>query len=1384
MPPTNDDDSSRIDRMQALQAEDSTSTLVQNTVTFQPDSTAEVHEPSQATRPEPPLPAIPGYEIEGVLGRGGMGVVYKARHLILKRTVALKMVLAGGHAGPEELSRFRIEAEAVARLQHPHIVQIHEIGDAGGYPFCALEFVEGGNLASKLRGRPTPARDAARLVESLARAMHLAHSRNVVHRDLKPANILIAGDGTAKITDFGLARQMDSDSGQTRAGAILGTPSYMAPEQASGHAHEAGPAADVYALGALLYDCLCGRPPFKGETVFETLEQVRTQEPTAPSRLQPGLPLDLETICLKCLRKEPENRYASAAELAMDLKAFLENRPVTARPLGSFERIRKWAKRNPTLMGSIVVFLLLLAVATGLGLLMRRQSINKQNETHAIGLVDSLLNAEIARVPSIVSEMNAYRQWCRPLLTGKYVDAHEDSREKLVLALALLPIDDNQVDYLKEQLLDCTLEQFPVIRRALLPYRERLRDAMWPVLQDQGLDSPRRFQAAAALAEYARDDDRWQQTAPFVVEHLTNDILSVYLGQWRQHFQPASKALVGPLKAIHADRSRSDKQREAAAFLISDYARDQSDELIDALLVADEWPEFSLLVEAVKPHSANVKQALLAELQNPIPDSLKKNNDELSQGDQQQRDAHWNRQALAAVTLVHLGYEDEVWSQLMFSPNPSMRNLVIHYLGKLRVNQNVLAARLQTEPEVSIRRALIQSLGGLDAARMPSTDRSRIAEQLQALYVQDPDPGVHASASWSLRKWKNARPVLPVDELIFTEQQKARMADLDSEIEAIWQRILNSERELPTRQSAWEQQRREQPSDWPVSLDEGLVAHYPFDEVEGKEATNLVNGRSAGTYVGSDQPQRVPGIFSNAVRLSGNGGYFSCGEAFSFELSNSFTYGCWFLSENAKQNAALLAKMTDGERYQGYDLFLEDGRLAAHFKHEWPDNALKVVSSDPLSARSWHHVMMTYDGSSTPPIARLYVDGHIINARVDTNSLSETIQTHVPFHIGQRNSTCAFCGLIDDLRIYNRRLTEPEIQHIFESGVQSLIRIPEPDRTPEQRALLAATHHSDDQLLSHLRSQQRAAETELDDVRWKGGRWYVDRQGHTMTVVPITATDKKGPMTTVLAISSQEVTVTEFRRFRESHEIDRRIAPTDDCPVHLVSWYDAAGYCNWLSKQEGIPAEQWIYQPSGMTEGRDIFTIKPNWSELRGYRLPTAMEWETTCRSETTGTYGFGEAIPLLKSYGWYGTNSSGRSFPVGSLLPNDSGLFDMHGNVFEWTQSPGDVPETWFNVGMIPGLNGGSFSSQPSDLTSAHRITILAGYNYAYLGFRIARTLPAVTTILSPANHRQITLRRVGTLSSNPVDESLVLQHLFKLCDMLGPIRCESADNVALRIN
>ena len=303
------------------------------------------------------LPDIPGYELEAEIGRGGMGVVYRARQLGLNRIVALKTIVAAEHASSEQRSRFRTEAEAVARLQHPNIIQIHEIGQHNGLPFFSMEFVAGGSLAEHLARDPQPAEEAARTVEILARAVQAAHDRGVVHRDLKPGNILLTEQGLLKVTDFGLAKQVDTDSGHTQTGSVLGTPSYMAPEQAAGATSQIGPASDVYALGVILFEMLVGRPPFQAPTPYETMRQVLNQDPLPPSRLQAETPRDLETVCLKCLDKRIEHRYASATELAEDLRRFLAGEPIMAKPSSVFGRGLKFARRRPAVAALAMVSL-------------------------------------------------------------------------------------------------------------------------------------------------------------------------------------------------------------------------------------------------------------------------------------------------------------------------------------------------------------------------------------------------------------------------------------------------------------------------------------------------------------------------------------------------------------------------------------------------------------------------------------------------------------------------------------------------------------------------------------------------------------------------------------------------------------------------------------------------------------------------------------------------------------------------------------------------------------------------------------------------------------------------------------------------------------------
>jgi tetratricopeptide (TPR) repeat protein len=377
------------------------------------DDTA--HPFSEASPPEPPSdeaqraapwPTVEGYEILGELGRGSMGVVYRARQKDLNRLVALKMVRMGAHAGHEALTRLIDEARVVARLQHPNIIQIYEISLRQGLPFFSMELVEGGNLAEWLGGKPLPFRQAGHVVLALARAVHAAHQNGIIHRDLKPANILLAPSlnhgsratewgpdfwptsldfcpWTPKITDFGLAKQLGQGAGQTESGMVMGTPSYMAPEQAEGKSREVGPPADVYSLGAILYELLTGRPPYNAESPMETVMLLFQTEPVAPSRLQPRIPRDLETVCLKCLQKEPHRRYASAHDLAEDLRRFLAGEPITARPAPLAEQAWKWVRRRPALATLLSVGLLALAALLGLAVWHQLDLTTKLGEARA-----------------------------------------------------------------------------------------------------------------------------------------------------------------------------------------------------------------------------------------------------------------------------------------------------------------------------------------------------------------------------------------------------------------------------------------------------------------------------------------------------------------------------------------------------------------------------------------------------------------------------------------------------------------------------------------------------------------------------------------------------------------------------------------------------------------------------------------------------------------------------------------------------------------------------------------------------------------------------------------------------------------------------------------
>jgi hypothetical protein len=868
------------------------------------------------------LPRIPGYEVEAVLGQGGAGVVFRARHLRLGRPVALKMLLAGAYAGPTELMRFQLEAEAVAGLCHPNVVQIYEVAEHEGRPYFTMELVDGGSLAQKLAATP-PAntggsqakagnsqqvRWAAELVATLAEAVSVAHRAGIIHRDLKPGNILLTADGTPKISDFGLARRLKGEGGLTWTGTAVGTPSYMAPEQASDTAGAIGPATDVYGLGAVLYELLTGRPPFRAGTPLETLQQVLSQEPAPPSRSNPRVPRDLETVCLKCLQKNAQRRYSSAVALAEDLQRYLRGQVVTARPVSPLERAVKWVRRNKgvAVLSAAAVFALL--AGSGIGLAIRNHAQEQNQADRAAGLVKQLLAAKIDKVPPIIQEIEDYRQWADPWLREENDRAGVGSPQKLHASLALLPVDPGQTIYLYERLLDADPHEVPVIADALAPHKQELLEKLWRVVENPGKGKEKqRLRAASALASFDPKSDKWVKYSPGIVNDLVLEN-PFFLGQWGESFRPVKNSFLEPLSAIFRDHSpeRSD-ERMFATNLLTDYAADRPGVLADLLMDADAklFARIYPLVEKNKDHCiAELARTLAKQLEVPrekivfesrgviaendpkvkppvgffnglspkdrekwgimmpakrfdVPLQSGKNYQLMMDSDEvdsflmlqdktgtvlaydddsgsnlnawllytppaddiytvfaaalkgpgklettgsfqlkivemivdDPREKLAKRQANAAVALLRLKQEEEVWPLLARSQEPDdprVRSYLIDRFGPLGAEAAAIINRLEKENDITVRRALVLSLGEFGAEQLPPHSRQALLPKLRAIYRTDGDAGLHGAAEWLLRQW-NDRDWLQKVNLEWAkgkEAQEKRLDDIKQQLKA------------------------------------------------------------------------------------------------------------------------------------------------------------------------------------------------------------------------------------------------------------------------------------------------------------------------------------------------------------------------------------------------------------------------------------------------------------------------------------------------------------------------------------------------------------------------------------------------------------------------
>jgi formylglycine-generating enzyme required for sulfatase activity/tRNA A-37 threonylcarbamoyl transferase component Bud32 len=697
------------------------------------------------------------FELLEHVGAGSFGTVWRARDKELDRIVAIK-IPRKCDLDSDDTRRFLREAQAAAQLRHPNIVSVHEVGRVDDTIYIVSDFIRGLTLKDCLNDHRYSAREAAETCVRIADGLQHAHSKGVTHRDLKPSNVIIDETGDPHIVDFGLARREVGEVTVTFDGTVFGTPAYASPEQARGEAYQADGRSDIYSLGVVLFELLTGERPFRGNVQI-ILHHVIHDDPPSPRKLNGNVPRDLETICLKCLEKNPGRRYRTATDLGEDLRRFLNGEPIQVRPISAMERARKWVIRHPVIAGLIAGIVLLTVVAVS-GITWQWQKAITAQRDHARTMVDHVLNAEPQVVASVIATLDGFRRWTDPAFRKLLAQSDLPRKHRYRANLALLPAEPERADYIFQQLLDAEgksgLDTADIVYGvdSLRAYRGQTDDALWEILEASSQPSELRFRAALILVKLhgpspgERFNTRIEEVASFITDGLLEMSMAAPSDYaiLAESMRPVGALLVPRLEQHVLDDQASEGRRLMATLLFGEFIGDDLDRLT-AVALQIKGEQYLLLLPQLMRNQPEVVACLL-----PIMTRMP-----ASSAGKDEADAQADRQASAAVTLMHLGHPlEELWPLLEPSDDMRLRSFLIQRFAELQLPQRHLADRIlqaleSPSADEGILRALLLSLG-----EYPSPDqnvRQNLVPELVKAFQTHPDSGVHSAVAWLLTRW-------------------------------------------------------------------------------------------------------------------------------------------------------------------------------------------------------------------------------------------------------------------------------------------------------------------------------------------------------------------------------------------------------------------------------------------------------------------------------------------------------------------------------------------------------------------------------------------------------------------------------------------------------